>query len=109
MATKAVTKKAAKKRSTKAASRKSSAKSSAKGSAKSSTKKSAAKSFKPGDKVAWDTSQGETQGKVVKKQTTPTQIKRHKVAASKDNPQYIVKSDNSGKIAAHKPGELKKA
>lgn len=45
---------------------------------------------------------------VVKKQTTPTQIKGHKVAASKDNPQYIVKSDKSGKEAAHKPGELKK-
>ena len=67
-----------------------------------------AKELKPGDKVAWDTSQGETQGKVVKKQTTPTMIKTHKVAASKDNPEYIVKSDKSGKIAAHKPAELRK-
>jgi hypothetical protein len=67
-----------------------------------------AKGFKPGDKVAWDTSQGETQGKVVKKQTTPTCIKTHKVAASKDNPQYIVESDKSGKRAAHKPEELRK-
>jgi hypothetical protein len=31
------------------------------------------------------------------------------VAASKDNPEYIVKSDKSGKIAAQKPDELKKA
>jgi hypothetical protein len=31
------------------------------------------------------------------------------VAASKGNPQYIVKSDKSGKTAAHKPSELKKA
>jgi hypothetical protein len=68
-----------------------------------------AKELKPGDAVTWDTSQGETQGKVVKKQTSPTTIKRHKVAASKDNPEYIVKSDKSGKIAAHKPGELRKA
>ncbi len=45
----------------------------------------------------------------VKKQTSPTQIKGRKVAASKDNPEYIVKSDKSGKIAAHKPDELKKA
>jgi hypothetical protein len=67
-----------------------------------------AKELKAGDKVAWDTSQGETQGKVVKKQTTPTMIKTHKVAASKDNPEYIVKSDKSGKIAAHKPAELRK-
>jgi hypothetical protein len=66
------------------------------------------KDLKAGDKVAWDTSQGKTHGKVVRKQTTETHIKRHKVAASKDNPEYIVRSDKSGKIAAHKPGELKK-
>jgi hypothetical protein len=33
---------------------------------------------------------------------------KSKVAASKDNPPYIVKSDKSGKQAAHKPEELKK-
>ncbi len=68
-----------------------------------------AKELKPGDKVTWDTSQGETYGTVIKNQTSPTQIKGHKVAASKDDPQYIVKSDKSGKEAAHKAGELKKA
>ncbi len=67
-----------------------------------------AKDLKPGDKVEWDTSQGETQGQVVKKQTTPTKIKTHTVAASKDNPQYIVESEKSGKRAAHKPEELRK-
>ena len=66
------------------------------------------KDLKPGDKVSWQTSQGETQGEVVKKQTTPTDIKSHHVAASKDNPEYIVKSDKSGKEAAHKPDALKK-
>ncbi|WP_011581747.1 MULTISPECIES: DUF2945 domain-containing protein [Chelativorans] len=66
------------------------------------------KSFKKGDKVSWDTSQGETHGKVVKKQTSETYIKSHKVAASKDDPQYIVQSDKSGKKAAHKPTELRK-
>jgi hypothetical protein len=68
-----------------------------------------AQSLKSGDKVRWNTSQGETRGKVVKKQTTPTKIKGHTVAASKDNPEYIVKSDKSGKTAAHKPSQLKKA
>jgi hypothetical protein len=67
-----------------------------------------AKQLKAGDQVAWDTSQGETRGKVVRKQTTPTKIKSHKVAASPENPEYIVKSDKSGKIAAHKPTELRK-
>jgi hypothetical protein len=67
-----------------------------------------AKDLKAGDKVEWDSSGGHSIGKVVKKQITATQIKGHKVAASKDNPQYIVKSNKSGKEAAHKPTELKK-
>lgn len=65
------------------------------------------KTFKAGDKVEWDSSGGHSKGKVVKKLTSPTQIKGHKVAASKDNPEYLVKSDKGGE-AAHKPGALKK-
>ena len=67
------------------------------------------KTFKAGDTVQWDHSQGTTQGKVIKKVTSPTKIKGHKVAASKDNPEYIVKSDKTGAKAAHKPAELRKA
>jgi hypothetical protein len=67
-----------------------------------------AKDLKPGDKVAWNTSQGETRGTVVKKQTKATTIKGHKVAASKDDPQYVVRSDKSGEKAAHQPEALKK-
>ena len=67
-----------------------------------------AKSFKSGDKVSWDHSQGSSTGRVVEKVTSPTQIKGHKVAASKDNPEYIVESDKTGAKAAHRPGELRK-
>jgi len=67
------------------------------------------KTLRAGDTVAWDHSQGTTTGKVVRKQTTPTKIKGHKVAASKDNPEYIVKSNKTGAIAAHRPDELRKA
>lgn len=66
------------------------------------------KTLKKGDKVEWNTSQGKTHGTVEKKQTSETHIKKHKVAATKDDPQYIVKSAKSGKQAAHKPEELKK-
>jgi hypothetical protein len=66
------------------------------------------KTLAKGDKVEWNTSQGKTTGRVVKKQTTSTKIKGHKVAASKDNPEYIVRSEKSGDTAAHKPGSLKK-
>ena len=63
--------------------------------------------FKAGDKVTWDSSQGTVHGTVEKKLTEPTNIKSHHVAASKDNPEYLVKSDRTGAEAAHKPGELK--
>jgi hypothetical protein len=43
----------------------------------------------------------------VKKQTSPTQIKGHKVAASKDDPQFIVETGD-GKRAAHKKDALAK-
>ena len=69
----------------------------------------ATKTFKSGDRVEWDTPQGKTVGKVEKKLTSPMKIKSHKVAASKSNPEYLVKSEKSGKKAAHKPGELRKA
>lgn len=66
------------------------------------------KDLKAGDKVEWDSPGGHSVGEVVKKVTRPTTIKGHNVAASKDNPEYIVKSDKSGKTAAHKPEALKK-
>ena len=65
------------------------------------------KHLKAGDKVAWNTSQGETQGEVVKTLTKPMRIKAHKVAASKTSPEVLVKSAKSGDLAAHKPGALK--
>ncbi len=64
------------------------------------------KDLKKGDAVEWNTSQGKTEGKVVRKQTSETEIKGHKVAASKDDPQYIVESDKTGARAAHKPEAL---
>ncbi|BAY97419.1 hypothetical protein NIES37_13610 [Tolypothrix tenuis PCC 7101] len=62
--------------------------------------------FKKGDKVKWNTAQGETTGEVQEKITSPTDIKGHHVAASPDNPEYLVESDKTGKKAAHKPDAL---
>ena len=64
--------------------------------------------FNKGDQVEWKTSQGKTTGVVKKKLTSPTDIKGHHVAASEDNPEYLVESDKTGKEAAHKPDALKK-
>ena len=67
-----------------------------------------AKEPKAGDKVGWDSSGGHSVGKVVKKVTAPMKIKGHKVAASPDNPEFLVKSEKGG-TAAHKASALKKA
>ncbi|MFN7116373.1 MAG: DUF2945 domain-containing protein [Saprospiraceae bacterium] len=64
--------------------------------------------FKTGDRVEWNTPQGKTTGRIKKKLTKPLDIKGHHVAASEDNPQYLVESDKSGEEAAHKPEALRK-
>jgi hypothetical protein len=61
--------------------------------------------LKIGDRVEWKSHGGEAHGKIVREQTTPTRIKGHEVAASKDSPQLIVETD-SGKRAAHKVKSL---
>jgi hypothetical protein len=68
-----------------------------------------AKDLKKGDKVTWDVSQGKTKGVVEKKLTSETKIKGYTAKPSKDDPQYLVKSEKSGAKAAHKPKDLKKS
>lgn len=64
--------------------------------------------LKPGDKVAWNTSQGRTVGVVKKKLTHNTRVKTHKVSVSREKPEFLVQSSRSGKKAAHKPEALRK-
>ena len=46
--------------------------------------------LKKGDAVEWTASQGAIKGKVEKKLTAPIDIKGHHVAASPENPEYLV-------------------
>ena len=62
--------------------------------------------FSQGDRVSWNTSQGRASGRVERRVTHPMHIDGRHIAASPENPQYIVKSDSSGRIATHKPGAL---
>ncbi|MFD2365601.1 DUF2945 domain-containing protein [Pseudoduganella sp. GCM10020061] len=64
--------------------------------------------FKAGDKVEWESAQGAVRGTVKRKLTSPIDIKGHHVAASPDNPEYLVVSDKTGAEAAHKPSALRK-
>ena len=61
-----------------------------------------------GDKVTWKSHGAEAVGKVKKKITSDTKAAGRQVRASKDNPQYLVKSDKSGGDAVHKPAALNK-
>lgn len=67
-----------------------------------------AKDLKAGDTVEWDSAGGHSKGKVVKKITGTAKVKGHVAKASKDDPQYLVKSGRGGE-AIHKPESLKKA
>ena len=67
--------------------------------------------LKKGGHVTWSSHGNEVEGVVEKKLTHPEDSKAagRKVNASKDDPQYLVRSDKSGGEAAHKPGALEQA
>jgi hypothetical protein len=64
--------------------------------------------FKKGDKVTWNSHGSTAHGTVVRKITSDTDAGGRTVKASKDDPQYLVESDNGGD-AVHKPSALKRA
>ncbi len=64
--------------------------------------------LKKGDHVSWKSHGGGAEGKVEKAITTETDAGGRHVVASKDEPQYLVKSEKSGGEAVHKPEALEK-
>lgn len=64
--------------------------------------------FDKGDHVSWRSHGGEAVGEVVAEITSETEGGGRHVKASKDDPQYLVRSDKSGGEAVHKPGALSK-
>ncbi|MDO0977521.1 DUF2945 domain-containing protein [Mycolicibacterium frederiksbergense] len=65
-------------------------------------------SFKKGDKVSWQSHGTTVPGTVEEKITSETEAAGRTVKASKDEPQYRVTSDKSGRDAVHTPEALKK-
>ena len=63
--------------------------------------------FKKGDDVTWKSHGQNVHGTVEQKITERTEAGGRTVDASKDDPQYKVKSDKTGREAVHKPGALK--
>lgn len=62
--------------------------------------------FQPGDEVSWHTHGTTTHGTVEKQITADTEAAGRSVRASVDEPQYLVRSDRSGRTAVHKPDAL---
>jgi hypothetical protein len=67
-----------------------------------------AESFRKGDRVEWQSHGGTAVGTVERKITADTEEAGRTVRASKDEPQYLVRSEKSGGTAVHKPEALKK-
>jgi hypothetical protein len=65
------------------------------------------KEFKRGDHVEWNSEAGRVQGKIKKKIKSEIEFKGYTVHASKDEPQYLIKSDVSEHLAMHKGSALK--
>ncbi|WP_329042190.1 DUF2945 domain-containing protein [Streptomyces sp. NBC_00178] len=66
------------------------------------------KRLSTGDSVTWKSHGQEVEGTVERKLTKRTKAAGRTVDASEDEPQYKVKSDKTGRSAAHKPESLRK-
>lgn len=64
--------------------------------------------FTKGDHVSWKSHGGTAEGTVEGEITEDTEAAGRTVRASKDDPQYRVRSEKSGGEAVHKPGALHK-
>jgi DUF2945 family protein len=64
--------------------------------------------FTRGDRVEWKFGRGKAVGVVKKKLTARTTIGSQVVAASKDDPRYLVETEKSHKQAVKRPGVLKR-
>ncbi len=64
--------------------------------------------FKAGDVVEWNSEAGRVRGTIKKKITSPLTFKGYTVHASKEEPQYLIKSVKTDHLAMHKGSALKK-
>lgn len=67
-----------------------------------------ARDFKVGDVVEWNSEAGRVRGTIQKEHTSATIFKGYTVHASKEEPQYLIKSDKTDHLAMHKGSALQK-
>jgi len=66
------------------------------------------KTFKVGDHVAWNSEAGRVSGTIIKVHTKDVAYKGYTHHASRDEPQYEIKSDKTDHIAMHKGAVLRR-
>jgi hypothetical protein len=66
------------------------------------------KEFKVGDRVGWNSEAGCVRGIIRKKVTSAITFKGYTVRASKEEPQYLIKSDTTDNLAMHKGSALRR-
>lgn len=64
--------------------------------------------YSVGDHVSWNSEAGRVSGRIIRIHHEDFDYKGHRHHASKDDPQYEIKSDKTDHIAAHKGGALTK-
>jgi hypothetical protein len=64
--------------------------------------------FKVGDHVTWNSEAGYVRGTIKKKITSAITFKGYTVRASKEETQYLIKSDTTDHLAMHKGTALRK-
>jgi hypothetical protein len=74
---------------------------------KSSTRPKA-KRFKRGDHVSWNSEAGRVSGRIIRVHTKDVDWKGYIHHATRDDPQYEIKSDKTDHIALHKGTALKR-
>ena len=65
--------------------------------------------FKRGDRVEWNFRGRRVVGTVRRRLTERAEVGGQVVAASKDDPRYVVRSDKSGKETTRRPAALRRS
>lgn len=64
--------------------------------------------FKPGDHVSWNSEAGRVRGRILRVHTRDLNWKGYTHHASKEEPQYEIKSDKTEHVALHKGQALRR-
>jgi hypothetical protein len=64
--------------------------------------------FKIGDHVEWNSEAGPVQGTINKTLSSTIEFKGYTVHSSKEEPQYLIKSDKTDQLAMRKGSALKR-